>query len=175
MELVNFELGILDKIQDIFKSDLFDAIMPFASKLSNEGIIWIILALILLIIPKYRKVGIIVTVALILDVLLCNVFLKPLVARARPFTYNDFILLIKMPTDFSFPSGHTAVSFSAAFALLFAKSKMFIPAVILATIIAFSRLYLYVHFPTDILAGIILGLMCGKLSAVLINKTKKFE
>lgn len=175
MELVNFELGILDKIQDVLKSGFMDGFMPFVSKLGNEGIIWIILALVLLIMPKTRRIGSTVAAALVLDVLLCNVFLKPLIARPRPFTHNDFELLIKIPSGFSFPSGHTAVSFSAAFALLFSKSKLFVPALILAIIIGFSRMYLYVHFPTDILAGIVVGLICGKISSVIIGKIDRFK
>ena len=172
---MNFELGILDKIQEIFKSGFMDGFMPFVSKLGNEGIIWIVLALVMLIIPKTRKIGLTVTVALIIDVLLCNVFLKPLIGRPRPFTYNDYNLLIKIPSGFSFPSGHTAVSFSAAFALLFSKSKIFVPALILAIIIGFSRMYLHVHFPTDILAGIVVGLFCGKVSSMIIGKIDRFK
>ena len=106
--------------------------------------------------------------ALALDVLLCNVMLKPLVGRMRPFTVNTGMeLLINAPKDFSFPSGHTAASFAAAFALLFVKNKLWIPSMILASLIAFSRLYLYVHYPTDVLAGILLGLIVGVAANVI--------
>lgn len=109
--------------------------------------------------------------ALILDVLLCNMMLKPLVARMRPFTVNTGVeLLINAPEDFSFPSGHTTASFAAAFALLFSKNKLWIPSVVLAVLIAFSRLYLYVHYPTDILAGILLGFIAS-IVADFICKT----
>jgi undecaprenyl-diphosphatase len=106
--------------------------------------------------------------ALALDVLLCNVMLKPLVGRMRPFTVNTGVeLLINAPKDFSFPSGHTAASFAAAFALLFVKNKLWIPSMILASLIAFSRLYLYVHYPTDVLAGILLGLIVSVAANVI--------
>lgn len=106
--------------------------------------------------------------ALALDVLLCNVMLKPLVGRMRPFTVNTGMeLLINAPKDFSFPSGHTAASFAAAFALLFVKNKLWIPSMILASLIAFSRLYLYVHYPTDVLAGILLGLIVSVAANVI--------
>lgn len=123
-------------------------------------------------IPKTRKVGILVSVALLLDVLTCNVILKPLIARTRPYDVNTAVeLLIRAPRDYSFPSGHTAASFAAAAALWFAdKKKLAIPALVLAVLIAFSRMYFYVHYPTDVLGGAILGMVCGWLSYKLLSK-----
>ncbi len=142
--------------------------MPLISKLGNGGIIWLVLSGLLCVFPKYRKAGVTMLTALALDVLLCNVMLKPLVGRMRPFTVNTGVeLLINAPKDFSFPSGHTAASFAAAFALLFVKNKLWIPSMILASLIAFSRLYLYVHYPTDVLAGILLGLIVSVAANVI--------
>lgn len=142
--------------------------MPLISKLGNGGIIWLVLSGLLCVFPKYRKAGVTMLTALALDVLLCNVMLKPLVGRMRPFTVNTGMeLLINAPKDFSFPSGHTAASFAAAFALLFVKNKLWIPSMILASLIAFSRLYLYVHYPTDVLAGILLGLIVSVAANVI--------
>lgn len=123
-------------------------------------------------IPKTRKVGILVSVALLLDVLTCNVILKPLIARTRPYDVNKAVeLLIRAPRDYSFPSGHTAASFAAAAALWFAdKKKLAIPALVLAVLIAFSRMYFYVHYPTDVLGGAILGMVCGWLSYKLLSQ-----
>lgn len=123
-------------------------------------------------IPKTRKVGILVSVALLLDVLTCNVILKPLIARTRPYDVNTAVeLLIRAPRDYSFPSGHTAASFAAAAALWFAdKKKLAIPALVLAVLIAFSRMYFYVHYPTDVLGGAILGMVCGWLSYKLLSQ-----
>ena len=164
------EITVLDGIQNIFKSGFRDTVFPIITLLGNAGIFWILFSLALVIIKKTRPLGIAMMLALILDVILCNGILKPLVARTRPYELNTAVqLLIKTPSDFSFPSGHTAASFAAASSLLYSKSKLWIPAMILAAVIAFSRLYLYVHFPTDILGGIIVGFICGYLG-VLISK-----
>ena len=102
---------------------------------------------------------------IILDVLLCNGLLKPLVARIRPCNVvKNINMLIPIPKDFSFPSGHTAVSFAVTSALYFCKNKIWIPSVLLFFLIAFSRMYLYVHYPSDILGGVVLGILVGKLA-----------
>lgn len=166
--MLDVEFSILDFIQNQFRTSFGDFVMPLISKLGNGGIIWLVLSGLLCVFPKYRKAGVTMLTALALDVLLCNVMLKPLVGRMRPFTVNTGMeLLINAPKDFSFPSGHTAASFAAAFALLFVKNKLWIPSMILASLIAFSRLYLYVHYPTDVLAGILLGLIVGVAANVI--------
>ena len=174
--MLDIDFSILDFIQTHLRSAVGDVIMPLISKLGNGGAIWILLAIVLCCIPKYRKTSIILAAALITDVLLCNVILKPLVARPRPFLFNsDIKLLIPPPTDFSFPSGHTAVSFTSAFTLLFSKNKLWIPSMILASLIGFSRLYLYVHYPTDVFAGVLLGLIIGILVNVAMKKVLKIK
>lgn len=166
-----FEFEFLDFLQTMH-TPLITKIMKAASKLGDAGFIWILLAAVLLMIPKTRKVGILVSVALLLDVLTCNVILKPLIARTRPYDVNTAVeLLIRAPRDYSFPSGHTAASFAAAAALWFAdKKKLAIPALVLAVLIAFSRMYFYVHYPTDVLGGAILGMVCGWLSYKLLSQ-----
>ena len=101
--------------------------------------------------------------ALILDGIFCNLLLKNLVRRIRPCDINDAVrLLIPYPSDYSFPSGHTAVSFAAASALYFAGEKyLWKAALVLAAFIAFSRMYLYVHYPTDVLGGAVVGVISG--------------
>ena len=105
--------------------------------------------------------------ALVLDMILCNGILKHVFARVRPCDVNTTIqLLVPRPSDYSFPSGHTAASFAAVAALFFAgQKKLWKPALVLAVLIAFSRLYLYVHYPTDILGGIAVGVLCGYIGA----------
>lgn len=166
-----FEFEFLDFLQTMH-TPLITKIMKAASKLGDAGFIWILLTGVLLVIPKTRKVGILVSVALLLDVLTCNVILKPLIARTRPYDVNTAVeLLIRAPRDYSFPSGHTAASFAAAAALWFAdKKKLAIPALVLAVLIAFSRMYFYVHYPTDVLGGAILGMVCGWLSYKLLSQ-----
>ena len=114
--------------------------------------------------------------ALLTGLLVCNVVMKPLFARMRPYDYqllfHDRVipLLIEAEKDFSFPSGHTIASFEAATALFLRHKKLGIPALILAGLIAFSRLYLYVHYPTDVLTSVILGIGIAFLSAKLVDE-----
>ena len=113
--------------------------------------------------------------ALILDVILCNGILKNVFARARPCDVNTAVqLLVPRPDDYSFPSGHTAASFAAVSALFFAgEKKIWKPALMLAVLIAFSRLYLYVHYPTDILGGILVGTVCGYTGMLCVEQIQK--
>ena len=152
------EIHILDMIQNL-RTPIGDVVVPLITRLGDAGIIWIILTVLLLIIPKTRKTGVIMMAALLVDVLLCNVFIKNLVARTRPFDVNTAVqLLVAKPRDYSFPSGHTAASFASVTALYLAgEKKLWKPALALAILIAFSRMYLYVHYPTDILGGVIFG------------------
>ena len=168
------ELRFLDFLQTIH-TPLLDKILAFITSLGNAGIIWIVLAVVLLILPKMRKTGIIVAAALLMDLVLCNLILKNLVARVRPYDVNTAIaILIKKPLDFSFPSGHTAASFAAMTALFLAKmKKAWIAALVLAVLIAFSRLYFYVHYPTDVLGGAVVGILSGIIGYAVVEKIDK--
>lgn len=166
--MLSFEFTILDFIQNHLRSDIGDVLMPLITKLGNAGMIWIVLTVILLLIPKFRNIGFALAVSIVLDAICCNVILKPWVARIRPCDVNTAVhLLIARPTDYSFPSGHAAASFTAVSALYFSHSRLWIPSLVLALLIAFSRLYLYVHYPTDVLAGSMLGMMLGALGFAL--------
>ena len=159
------ELAVLDWIQTHLRRGFLDAVLPVISWTCDHGEIWIALALVLLLIPKTRRTGLVLALALLLEFAVCNGILKPLIARPRPCDLNDAIrLLIPRPGDDSFPSGHTGISFAAVGALLAAKSRLWVPAFVLALIIAFSRLYLYVHFPSDILGAVALGVAIGELT-----------
>lgn len=112
--------------------------------------------------------------ALALEVLCCNLILKPFVARIRPCDINTAVhLLVPRPDDFSFPSGHTGASFAATSALYFSRSRLRFPALVSAVLIGFSRLYLYVHYPTDVLAGAVLGSLLGWAGCTLTSMVKK--
>lgn len=164
------ELAILDFIQSHLRCGILDSGMTFITGLGNSGKIWIACTLLLLLIPRTRKAGLAMGIALALEVISCNIILKPFVARVRPCDVNTAVqLLIERPLDYSFPSGHTAVSFAAASSLYFGRKKLWIPAAILAGLIAFSRLYLYVHYPTDVLAGALIGIMIGWIGSALAN------
>lgn len=167
---MNWEFSVLDFIQAHLSSRAGDIVMPLITHLGDSGMIWAGLALVLLISPKTRKTGAALMAALALEVLCCNLILKPLAARIRPCDVNTAVqLLIPRPDDFSFPSGHTGASFAAASALYFIGSKLRFPALILAVLIGFSRLYLYVHYPTDVLAGAVLGTLLGWTGCALIH------
>lgn len=165
-----WELTILDWIRENLTGSFCDSVMKALSGLANAGLIWIALAVVLLCVRRTRYLGAAVAVALALDLIGCNLILKPLVARIRPFDLNPAVsLLIPPPNDPSFPSGHTAASFAAASALYFAKSRLWIPAGLLAVSVGFSRLYLYVHYPSDVLCGAALGIAFGLAAVRLVS------
>ena len=168
------EFAILDWIQAHLRCGFLDAVLPVITRTADHGELWIILALVLLAIRSQRKYGAAVACGLVLDLVSCNLLLKPLVGRIRPFAVNAAVeLLVKAPLDASFPSGHTAASFAAVFALKAAGSPLWKPALAVAVVIAFSRLYLYVHWPSDVLAGVLLGAAVGWAGAKLAKKAGK--
>lgn len=166
------ELAILDFIQAHLTSGALDRVMVAFSTIGNLGLIWFILAAVLLFLPRYRRAGLCVIIALVLAGVLCNLVLKPLVMRIRPCDVNTTVtLLISRPVDYSFPSGHTMASFAAVTALYLSKvpKKIWVTSLVVGCIIAFSRLYLYVHWPTDVLAGLIIGIFVGWIAWMILK------
>ena len=172
--MMGIEIQILDWIQTLH-TQLLDELMLLITHLGDMGIFWILLTIVLLLIPETRKSGVIVAVALCLDVIVCNGILKNVFARTRPFDVNEAVqLLIAAPKDFSFPSGHTGASFAAVAALYFAgEKKLWKASLVLAVLIAVSRMYLYVHYPTDILGGMLVGIAAGAAGAYLVKRFGK--
>jgi undecaprenyl-diphosphatase len=171
-----FDLPILDWIAENLYCGFLDAVMPIVTVLGDAGLFWIAIAVALLFFPKYRKIGLSMGAAMVLGVLVCNVTMKPLFSRIRPYDYQlehfgrTIQLLIATPHDFSFPSGHTLASFEAATVLLIHNKKMGVPAMVLAVLIAFSRMYLYVHYPTDVLFSVFMGIGFAFLGTWLVKK-----
>lgn len=162
------ELQILDWIQNM-RSPILDKAMVCITSLGNLGAIWVLTAAVLLLRKKSRMHGVLLFIALGVSLIVGNFGIKPLVARMRPFELTGFSgLLIPPPRDCSFPSAHTMTAFASAAVLFSMNRKMGIAAAGLAVLIAFSRLYLYVHFPTDILAGAVLGIGAGWVATHLI-------
>lgn len=162
-DLKNLDLGVLKFIHEFSQNYIFDKTMPFITSLGNIGLIWIMIALILIFNKKYKDVGIMIIASLILTSIIGEGILKNLIQRPRPFMDIPTVhLLISKPTSYSFPSGHAASSFAAAGIIFSTLKKLRIHAIILASLIAFSRMYLFVHYPSDILGGILLGLICSE-------------
>lgn len=162
------EFAILNWIQSSCRCAFLDAAMPAISAICNHGEVWIALAVILLLFRRTRRTGAAIALALALNFLCCNLLLKPWIARIRPCDVSGIALLIPRPTDYSFPSGHTAASFAATSALRASGSRLWLPAFFLSLLISFSRLYLYVHWPSDVLAGVFLGIAIGYLGRKLL-------
>lgn len=173
---VSFDLPILDWIQSHLQSGVLDFLMPIITLFGDGGVFWIAVAVLLLIFPKTRKTGLGMGFALILGLLVCNLTLKPLAHRIRPYDFQwqnfqiEIPLLVDGLHDYSFPSGHTIASFEAATVLLKNSKKMGIPAMILAVLIAFSRLYLYVHYPTDVIFSVFAGILFAFIGDALAAK-----
>ncbi len=166
--IYSLDYAVLDFIQNVFSCDFADFFMRIITHLGDGGLFWIAIAAVCLINKKTRKTGVVMGLALVIGVLVCNVTLKPLIARVRPYANENYAhllgvtdLLIKAPSDYSFPSGHTLASFEGAVAILLCTDKKHrafgIGALVIAFAVAFSRLYLYVHYFTDVAIGALLG------------------
>lgn len=170
-----FEASIILWIQENLRGPL-DGLWLFITYLGDEGILWIAMGIVLLFWKKTRPIGFTVLLSLLFDFLIINVTLKDLVARPRPFVVNEAIqpLITDVSPYRSFPSGHSGGSFSAMFALCrWVPKKIGIPALILATLVALSRLYVGVHYPTDILAGCLIGFVCSTAAYYLVQVAKR--
>ena len=147
-----------------------DFLMPKITALGNGGAIWLAAAAAMTVSKKYRRYGITMLAALAAGVLIGNVCLKNLIARPRPCWIENIPLLISNPTDYSFPSGHTLSSVIGAYLLTAANRRFGFAAVPLAVLIAFSRLYLYVHFLSDVLFSVAIGIIIGFAAVSIMNR-----
>ena len=172
---VTFDLPILDWIQAHLQCTFLDVTMPIVTLFGDGGVFWIAVAVVLLLFAKYRKTGFSMGMALVLGLLVCNILLKPQVARIRPYNFQlqeygrEITLLVKGLNDYSFPSGHTWSAVTGAWVITAANRKFAWWAIPLAAALAFSRLYLFVHFPSDILSGALIGAALG-LAAVGLSR-----
>ena len=182
---VSFDLPILEWIQANLQSGFMDTIMPIITMLGDGGIFWIVCSVLFMLFPKTRRMGIAMAIAMAMGLVICNMILKPVVGRMRPYdfqidvlhkTWNDILvggkLLVETPHDYSFPSGHTIACFEASVAIMLSNKKLGIPALILAILVAFSRMYLYVHYPTDVIASIFLGSLFAVIGHIVAQRIK---
>ena len=177
--ITRFDFSVLYFIQEHICNPFLDVVSVFLSKAFNGGIAWIVLCALLLIFRKTRYMGIVAITALALALLIGELGLKNVICRPRPCHIDPSIsLLVKTPSSYSCPSGHTGSSFAAATALFLCNKKWGIPALVMAVIIGLSRMYLFVHFPTDVLFGAVVGIVGGILAYLIYKKVglkEKFE
>ena len=202
---ISFDFPILEFIRNYLTCDFLDKAMPYITLFGEWGAFWIAIAVIMLCFRSTRKTGWSIGAALVLGLIICNVILKNLIGRDRPFffytvermaaydlpqlknwvpvTEGDIKWLVASDLHKSFPSGHTIACFEASTVLLIKDKRMGIPAAIIAFLVAFSRLYLYVHYPTDVIFSIFAGTafaflgnyLAGKIMKRLPAKKGKFE
>lgn len=168
-----FDNVVLDWFQSIH-NDMLTNIFKIVTTLGEAGILWIIIGLALMLQKNTRWIGMTMLLALLFSLLVGNVTLKPLVARPRPcWRHPEIALLIANPTDYSFPSGHAMSSFAAATAVFMWHRRWGMLALLGAVVMACTRLYFYVHYPTDILAGMLIGILLGILAYAGLYQWKK--
>lgn len=164
------ELSFLYFLQTLH-NPLLDWIMIFFTNLGEFGTIWIVTAVVLLCFQKYRPYGVLMLVSMLVTFLIGEIGLKNLIMRQRPLIADPTVpQLIPLPSGSSFPSGHTASSFTAAWILWKANRKFGAAGLTAAFCIAFSRLYLFVHYPTDVLGGAVLGIFCAQCIYLLYQR-----
>lgn len=156
---MDWEFSILYALQELHNS-ILDKIMLGITSLGDDGIFWIAIGIICLFFKKHRKMGLQLLLTMLCTYILGNLIIKNIVARPRPCDIDSTVtLLLSRPHGYSFPSGHSINSMAAAMALFLNNKKIGIPALIVATLIGFSRLYLFVHFPTDVLCGFVIAIL----------------
>ena len=162
----DWELRFLHFLQSIH-NPILDSIMLF---FTNSGNIIMILILISIVYPKTRRIGIQMYLALFISILIVNCGMKPFITRCRPCWLEPGVkMLIELPQSHSFPSGHSSTFFAMATAVFLSNKRFGIPTLAVASIVAFSRLYLFAHWPTDVMGGIFTGVLSGVLSFLIID------
>lgn len=172
--ITNIDFSILYWIQDNLRNSFMDFVMPLFSNLQDGGLIWISIAVVMLFFKRTRYCGIAVLFAMGIDTLITEYGIKNIVCRVRPCNLVDDVnMLVKKPTSYSFPSNHSASAFAGAVAVMLTikKKAWTIPAFVFSGIISFSRMYVFVHFPSDVFAGILLGSTIAVLVCYLMKKT----
>lgn len=175
--LLHLDGGILLFLQENVRNPILTPILRLITTLGNGGAIWIVLTVLLLCIPRTRRVGCMALAALLGTLLVNNMILKNLVARTRPYeVIEGLTYIVRRPSDFSFPSGHAGCSFAVA-CILFRRlpGRYGVPALLLAILIALSRLYVGVHYPSDVLFGTISGILISYGAEAIVDRLWKSD
>ncbi len=169
--------AILDFIADHLRAGWLNGIMKVFTLLGELGIFGLTCGIVCLIFKKYRRVGFAILICMAIGFLVGNLFLKNIIARDRPCVTFDYLTYyIKCPNEYSMPSGHTLHSFIPVFLLFyFKKWKVGIPTLIIACLIAFSRMYFAVHYPSDILVAITLAFVLSTVVYICLNRIPKLK
>lgn len=170
--ILEWDAAVLLWIQDNMRTELMTIIMKSITRLGDNGCLWIALAIVLLVMGKTRRIGITSAVALIITFLTVNLGIKNIVARVRPYEVIDGLTnLVEKQHDFSFPSGHAAHAFAVGVVIfIMMPKKIGVPVLIISILMAYSRLYIGVHYPTDVIAGAIIGTVIAFFSIFIVNK-----
>lgn len=173
--IFNFDAAILLWLQNSFRNPILNPIMVFITHLGDVGLLWIALTLLMLGFRKTRRVGVTSMISMVIGLIVVNIALKNWVARVRPYELIQGLnLMIDRQHDFSFPSGHATNSLACAWVIFRLMDRKYgIPALALALLISFSRLYVAVHYPTDVFAGIVVGIVAAELAMVIVNALRK--
>lgn len=174
-QITSIDFSILMFIYENIRSDFLNAVMPVLSHIGEYGLIWLTISIVCLFSKKTRGCGVAMLVSVVVSFLLGEVVIKNVVCRVRPCNYPEYgfiDMLVSKLKGYSFPSGHTSSSFAASTVLFFYNKKWGTAALALALLIGFSRLYNFVHFPTDVLCGMLFGILCAVIVCVVFRKYK---
>ena len=170
-----FDHSILYWIQESLRTEALSPAVKFITHLGDAGLFWILLALALTFFRKTRRVGVTCIISMIIGLVITNLVIKNWAARIRPYDFfNDLSIIIERQKDFSFPSGHTSNSFACAWVIFrMAKKRYGVPALLLAILISLSRLYVGVHYPTDVAAGVVIGIVSAECARLIVRAMRK--
>ena len=160
--ITNWDFSVLYFLQENIRTDFLDGVAAILSVAFNAGIVWFVICALMAIPKKSRSAALMVLCAVVLAFVIGELTMKNIICRVRPCNVDtDILLAVSRPSSYSFPSGHSGSSFAAATAIFLWNKKWGIPALVLAMIVALSRVYLFVHYPTDVMVGAVFGALCA--------------